>query len=86
MAEKGYAGYDSNIWYALVMASQTPKPIQQLLAQHMLRIGQMPDVQEKMVSQGLVQEKRTLAEFDRFIGTEIKGLAALVKRSGITPE
>ncbi len=87
VAETGYAGYDSSIWYALVMhAGGTPKPIMNTLAQQVLRVSDMPDIAEKLRSQGLTQETLTLAQFDRFIADDIRKLGKLVRDSGITPE
>lgn len=86
VAEKGYPGFDSSIWYALVMHGGTPKPVMNTLAQQVLRVSAMPDVAEKLRSQGLLQEQLTLAEFDRFIAKEIRTLGKLVRDSGITPE
>lgn len=86
VAEKGFAGFDSSIWYALVAPSATPKPAMQLLASNILRVSAMPDVAEKLRSQGLVQERRTLAEFDQFISQDMRKLAKLVRDSGIEPE
>lgn len=86
VAEKGYAGFDSSIWYALVASSATPKPAMQQLANNVLRVSAMPDVAEKLRSQGLIQEKRTLAEFDQFISQDMRRVAKLVRDSGIQPE
>lgn len=86
VAEKGYPGFDSSIWYALVMHGKTARPVMDSLAQHVNRVSAMPDVAEKLRSQGLVQEKLTLADFDSFIAKEIRSLGKLVRDSGITPE
>lgn len=86
VAEKGYPGFDSSIWYALVASGTTPKPVMNSLAQNVLKVSAMPDVVEKLRSQGLVQEKMTLGEFDQFIAKEIRSLGKLVRDSGIAPE
>lgn len=86
VAEMGYPGFDSSIWYALVAHGGTPKPLMDSLAQNVLKVSAMDDVAEKLRLQGLVQEKLTLAEFDRFIAKEIRTLGKLVRDSGITPE
>jgi tripartite-type tricarboxylate transporter receptor subunit TctC len=86
VAESGLRGFDSSIWYALVASSQTPKPVLDLLAQKILQVSAMPAVGERLRSQGLVQEKLTLAQFDRFIAQDVTKLAALVHDSGIQPE
>jgi tripartite-type tricarboxylate transporter receptor subunit TctC len=86
VAEKGYPGFDSSIWYALVMHAATPRPVMNSLAQHVQKVSAMPDVVEKLRSQGLVQERLTLAEFDQFIAKEVRALGKLARDSGITPE
>jgi tripartite-type tricarboxylate transporter receptor subunit TctC len=86
VAESGLRGFDSSIWYALVASSQMPKPVLDLLAQKILQVSAMPAVGERLRSQGLVQEKLTLAQFDRFIAQDVTKLAALVHDSGIQPE
>lgn len=86
VAEKGFPGYDSSIWYALVASAATPKPAMDRLAQNVLRTSAMPEVADKLRSQGLILEKLTLAQFDAFIETDIRKLAALVRNSGIQPE
>ncbi|HQS86365.1 MAG TPA: tripartite tricarboxylate transporter substrate binding protein [Polaromonas sp.] len=86
VAETGYPGFDSSIWYALVMHGNTPRPVMESLVQQVNRVSAMPDVADKLRRQGLVQEKLTLAGFDRFIADEILTLGKLVRDSGITPE
>ena len=86
VAESGFPGYDSSIWYALVMHAGTPKPIMNTLAQQILRVSGMPDIAEKLRSQGLTQENLTLAQFDKFISSDIRKLDKLVRDSGIAPE
>lgn len=86
VAEKGFPGFDSSIWYALVASAATPRPIMERLAQNILRTSAMPEIGEKLRSQGLILEKRTLGEFDQFISSDMRKLAALVRDSGIQPE
>lgn len=84
--EKGFAGFNSSIWYALVTSSAVPKPIMSELAAHIGRISGMSDVREKLTAQGLIMEKLSLAQFDQFIASDIKKLGQLVRNSGIQPE
>ena len=86
VAEQGFPGYDSSIWYALVASSATPAPVMNTLAQQVLRVSDMLDVAEKLRSQGLIQEKLTLAPFDQFIARDIRKVAKLVRDSGISAE
>lgn len=86
VAEKGFPGYDSSIWYALVASSATPRPVLETLAQSVLKVSAMPDITEKLRSQGLLLEKLTLGQFDEFIAADMRKLATLVRNSGIQPE
>jgi len=86
VAESGHAGFDSSIWYALVMHGKTPEPIMKTLAQQVSRVSDMRDVADKLRSQGLTQEKLMLSEFDEFIAADVAKLGRLVRASGITPE
>ncbi|MET4576895.1 tripartite tricarboxylate transporter substrate binding protein [Ottowia thiooxydans] len=86
VAERGFPGFDSSIWYALVAPSASPKPIMQMLAQKIQQISSRADIAEKLRSQGLIQEKLVLGEFDRFITDDMHKLASLVRGSGIQPE
>lgn len=86
VAENGHAGFDSSIWYALVMHGKTPEPVMSTLARHVVRVSELPDVAEKLRSQGLTQERMTLSKFDQFIASDIGKLGKLVFASGIKPE
>ena len=86
VAELGAPGFDSSIWYALVMPSKTPKPIMESLAAQFVKVTEMPEVAEKLKSQGLIASKLTLGDFDKMISSDIKKTAKLVQASGIQPE
>lgn len=86
VAESGYLGFAYSIWYALVTSASTPMVVRERLAEAMRRVGELPEVRERMRSQGLVQERQLLGDFDRFISQEIRKLTKLVRESGIQPE
>lgn len=80
--ELGIPNFDYSIWYALVMSSQTPKPLVEMFAREARTISAMPDVREKLLAQGLVIKNLTLGDFDHFISTDIEKLGRIVKASG----
>ncbi|VWX61794.1 conserved exported hypothetical protein [Burkholderiales bacterium 8X] len=86
VAESGVPGFDSSIWYALVMPAKTPRPIMQALASQFVKVTEMPEIAEKLRSQGLIASKLTLGEFDKMISADIQKTAKLVKAVGIQPE
>jgi len=85
-AEQGLAGFDSSIWYGLVLPAGTPKPVMATIAKQVKAVSDQPAVIELMRSQGLVPAQLMLGEFDKFISAEIKKADRLVKASGYKPE
>ncbi len=86
VAEQGFPGFNSSIWYAIVAPSATPAPVMSALAQSIQKVSNLPDVAERLKAQGLVQDELTLAQFDQFIARDIRKMAKLVRDGGITLE
>jgi tripartite-type tricarboxylate transporter receptor subunit TctC len=84
--ESGLPGFEFSIWYAMVASSKTPKPILEQLAREMAQIGEMPDMRERMVAQGLIPKSITLGELDLFIKSEVDKMGRLVKATAAKPE
>ncbi|HMN80556.1 MAG TPA: tripartite tricarboxylate transporter substrate binding protein [Burkholderiaceae bacterium] len=83
VAESGAPGFDYRIWYAFVAAAKSPRPVVERIAAELRAITGLPDVREKMVSQGLTPTVVTLGEFDGYIRTEIDKLGRIVRGSNI---
>lgn len=83
--EAGLQGFEYGIWYALVASSKTPRPIMQRVAAEMRAVAALPEIREKLVQQGILQKDLVLDDCDRFIGSQIKDLGALVIASGAKP-
>jgi tripartite-type tricarboxylate transporter receptor subunit TctC len=56
------------------------------LAKEIKAVTDLPEIQEKMKMQGLDPAHIQLAEFDRYIASEINKLGRIVKASGIKPD
>lgn len=84
VVEQGVPGFEYAMTYGVVMPADTPKPIMKLLADQFLKIGEQPAIQEKFSSQGLVQSRLVLAEFDKYLANEEVKLGKLMKRSGLS--
>lgn len=80
--EQGLKGFDYSIWYALVAPAKTPKPVMERLAREINEITASPDMQKKMIEQGLVPKQVVLDKFDAYIRAEVDKLGGLVKASG----
>jgi tripartite-type tricarboxylate transporter receptor subunit TctC len=79
-------GYESIVWHGVVVPSRTPKPIVDKLAQEIIRIVRMPDVKERLNSQGLDAVGTTPDELSALIKSEIAMFAKLVKQIGFKPQ
>jgi tripartite-type tricarboxylate transporter receptor subunit TctC len=86
VAEIGYKDFDYRLWYAFISKSGTPSPILARLAKEIKAVTDLPEIQEKMKMQGLDPAHIQLAEFDRYIASEINKLGRIVKASGIKPD
>lgn len=71
MAEQGLVGYDTFEWYGILAPGGTPKAIVDKLNREILRILDLPDMQEKLAAQGAIIEKKSPEEFRLFIKSEM---------------
>jgi len=85
MAEAtGYADFEAVSWHALVAPSTTPVPVVNKLHVEMNRALRMPDVRERIVSQGMIPvEPGTVEENRRYIAAEAKKWGDLITKLGL---
>lgn len=86
VAELGYKDFDYRLWYAFISKSGTQAPILTRLSKEIKAVTDLPEIQEKMKMQGLEPAHIQLADFDKYIASEIGKLGRIVKASGIKPE
>ena len=79
------AGYSASGWYGLLAPAATPKPVIARLHSEVVRILRMPDITERLLSQGAEPIGSTPDEFTAFIRTEIEKWANLVKAANMKP-
>ena len=82
VAEAGVPGFDYDQWYGLVASAKTPRPLINLINQEVVRILNLPDIKERMLSQGATPRPTTPAEFDTFIRSEVKKFAPVIIAAG----
>jgi tripartite-type tricarboxylate transporter receptor subunit TctC len=82
VAEAGVTGFDYDQWYGLLAAAKTPKPLIRTLNKEVLRILALPDIRERMLTQGATASPTTPEEFDAFIRSEVKRFAPVIIASG----
>ena len=82
VAEAGVPGFDYDQWYGLLASAKTPRPLINLVNKEVVRILNLPDMQERMLSQGATPKPTTPEQFDAFIRAEVKKFAAVIIAAG----
>jgi tripartite-type tricarboxylate transporter receptor subunit TctC len=80
--EAALGGYEFEGWVGLSAPAKTPKAILNQLSNEVARILTLPDIRERMQSEGVVPKSSTPEEFARFTRAEIEKLGKVVKASG----
>ncbi len=86
VAESGYAGFMGITWFGLVVPAGTPKTIIDRLQAEAGRVGALPEVRERIGTQGFEVLTGTPEAFGAFIAREHERVARVVKLSGIRLE
>jgi len=82
VAEAGVPGFDVNPWFGIVTRGESPKDIVAKLSAEIGRILRLPEVSERLSSQGAEIAANTPEQFAAFIRAEIGKWAKVVKDSG----
>ncbi|WP_140637338.1 Bug family tripartite tricarboxylate transporter substrate binding protein [Methylibium rhizosphaerae] len=83
LAEQGVKGFESGTWQGVLMPAGTPPAVVNRLAAELTRIIRMPEVRERLVSQGAEVYTMTPPEFATFFERERKNWAAVVAQGGV---
>ena len=82
VAEAGVASFDYDQWYGLLASAQTPRPVIRVVNKEMVRVLNLPDIKERMLTQGATPTPTTPEEFDAFIRSEVKRFAKVLIAAG----
>lgn len=83
IAEAALPGYESTIWYGVVMPAGTPKPIVSRVSGEIEKILLMPDVGERFNTLGASVSYMTPERFTAYVNTEIKKWSVVVAATGM---
>jgi tripartite-type tricarboxylate transporter receptor subunit TctC len=86
IAEAGLSNFEYQGWYGLLAPGKTPRKIINQLAAEIGRIVDMPDIKERIASQGALAKHSTPEEFDRLVHEEIKTRMKVWKAAGVKIE
>ena len=71
IASQGLPGYEANTWIGVLAPVGTPREIVNLLNGHIVKILRMPDIQERLSSQGAEPVGSSPEQFDKFLRSEV---------------
>ena len=86
IAETGVPGYQVLTWYGFLAPAGTPRDIVTKLNSAVAKIVRLPDVTEKLMSDGAEPVGGTPAEFGRHLADEINRFRKLTKDIGLKTE
>jgi tripartite-type tricarboxylate transporter receptor subunit TctC len=82
IAEAGVPGFEYDQWYGLLASAKTPRPVVKQVNQEVVRILNLPDIKDRMLTQGAAPSPTTPEEFDAFIRSEVKRFAKVLIAAG----
>ena len=71
IASQGLPGYEANTWIGVLAPAGTPREIINQLNGHIVKILRMPDIQERLSSQGAEPVGSSPEQFDKFLASEV---------------
>lgn len=85
MQEAGVKGYAVESWYGLAAPAAVPAAIIEKYNREINRILKLPDVAERMATDGATPSGGTAAQFGAYLRAEVEKWRKTIKASGITP-
>ena len=82
VAEAGISGFEYDQWYGLLAAAKTPRPIVNQVNKEIVRILNLPDIKDRMLTQGATPSPTSPEEFDAYIRSEVKRFAKILIAAG----
>jgi len=83
LQEQGVKGFESGTWQGVLVPAGTPPAVQARLNAELTRIIRLPEVRERLVSQGAEVYTMTPTEFATFFERERKNWAGVVAQGGV---
>jgi tripartite-type tricarboxylate transporter receptor subunit TctC len=86
LAESGFPGFDTSNWFGMLAPAATPRPVIDALHAEVARILKLPDVAERITSQGGAIVGNTPSEFAAFIAAESAKYGKIIREAGVKAE
>ena len=82
VAEAGIPGFDYDQWYGVLTSAKTPRPTVHMVNREVVRILNLPDIRERMLTQGATPTPTTPEAFDAYIRSEVARFAKVLIAAG----
>jgi tripartite-type tricarboxylate transporter receptor subunit TctC len=86
ISEQGLKGFETGSWFGMSVPTGTSKDIVNRLHRESVRILALPEVRDRMASEGAEFVADTPEQFTAFLRTELEKWGRAVKASGARPE
>jgi len=86
IAESGLPDYKYDSWFGVLAPAGTPKPILDKVSADIATVLKLPDVNEKLLSQGSIPTATTPAEFDAINKADTERYGKILQDAGIKPQ
>jgi tripartite-type tricarboxylate transporter receptor subunit TctC len=86
VAESGVPGYEASLWYGFVGPARMPPEIVKRLNAEIVAVLALPDVRERLASQGVDAQTTTPEEFARLLVSDLARWAKVVERARVRAE
>jgi tripartite-type tricarboxylate transporter receptor subunit TctC len=83
IAEAGLPGYESSIWYGVVLPANPPQPVVARLSSEIEKLLKTQDVRDRFQTLGADIMYMAPAEFTQYVRTEIKKWSVVVRETGM---
>jgi tripartite-type tricarboxylate transporter receptor subunit TctC len=85
-AEQGLKGFDVTTWHVMMAPAKAPPQVIELLNREFVRSLMLPEVQEKLMSEGGEVTPTTAREAAAFVKSEVAKWGGVIRKANITAE
>ena len=86
VAESGYPGFESSVWYGFVAPAGLPQPLQAKLHDAVQKALESPEVRDQLAAAGGVTLPGPAAQFDKLLKTDAARYGKLIREANIKPD
>ena len=86
IAEAGLPAFEYQGWYGMLAPGKTPRKLVNLLSAEVGKILELPEIKERIASQGAIAKSSSPEAFDNLVHNEIKTRRKVWKAAGVKAE